>query len=112
PAESGRALESLLGACPYRRARVHVAGTCAGAVDACSEVARLGRRMHPIIVAAVRVTDWQRRELRIRQVVEAGDGDRDELAADLRNISPHERSHAALLAKQVMALPGGELVVR
>src|SRR5262249_44820070 len=40
------------------------------------------------------------------------DVDRDEVAADFRNMAAAERTQAAMLAEQVVALPGAELVVR
>src|SRR3954465_12942738 len=72
----------------------------------------LRRRVHPIIVAAVRIANRQCRELRIRHIVQTGDVDRDEIAADLRDMTAAEWPQAAMLAEQVMALLGGKLVVR
>src|SRR5207244_6623698 len=61
---------------------------------------------------AVGITDWQRGQFHIRHVVQAGDVDRDEVAADLRDMTAAERPQSALPAEQVMALHGTELVVR
>jgi len=52
---------------------------------------RLGRRVHPVIVAAAEEPHRQRRELGIRHVVEARDVDRDVGAADLRHMTAAKR---------------------
>src|SRR5262245_24371673 len=69
---------------------------------------RLGRLVPPVVGPAVHVPDRRGDELRRIKVVEAGKIDRDELAADLLDVSPAERDDAALLAER----PGYHLARR
>src|SRR5690606_24018400 len=75
------------------------------------QVPRLGRRVEPVVVAAVREAHGHVRELLVADVVERRDVDRDEVAADLLDVAGAERPHAAVLAEQVMTALRRELVV-
>src|SRR5258708_13659272 len=68
--------------------------------------------MHPVIAAPVGIIHWQVRQFGVRDVVQAGNIDRDEVASDFRNVSATEWLQAASTAEKMVALQGAELIVR
>lgn len=51
---------------------------------------RLRQRLHPFVVAAIEIADRQRHQLGIWRIVQAGDVDRYEIAADFRHVAMAE----------------------
>src|ERR1700733_12094573 len=72
---------------------------------------RLLRRTPPVIVFAVAVAHRRRDELFRRHVIERCQLNRDEVAADFRDVAARERTHAAMFAEQVMHAAAAELIV-
>src|SRR5262245_25024469 len=77
-----------------------------------SEVARLGGGRSPIIVAAVLVFDRSRRKLRRRCIVQAGEIDGIEGAAQHLRMAPPEGLDAAAAAEEMVNDVATELIVR
>src|SRR5262245_48616757 len=75
-----------------------------------SKVARLGRRMPPIIVAAVHVAHRRGDEFLWIEIVEAREIDRHEIATDFRNVTPAEWRDRALAMRALDRLVGRERV--
>src|SRR5690606_13384859 len=65
------------------------------------QMAGLGGRLRPAVVQAVEVGDRRIQQLGRAEVVEAGQVDRDEGAADLLDVAAAERADAAVTAEQV-----------
>lgn len=67
-----------------------------------SEVAVLCRRIPPCVVSAVRVAHWGLDKGGGIEVVEGGEIDGDEIAAELLHVAPHEGADAAVPAEGVV----------
>ena len=76
-----------------------------------SKMTGLGGGLPPRIVPAVGVSHWRCNELVGGHIVECAELDRYKVAADLLDVAAAEWAHAAMLAEQVMAALGRELIV-
>jgi hypothetical protein len=75
-----------------------IAGVAAVAAEI-SEVARFARRVPPIVVETVRVSNWRLREEFWIDFVETYESDRDEVAAGRVRVFARKRAHATMFAE-------------
>src|SRR5690349_7889083 len=71
----------------------------------------LGRPLPPEIVTAIAIVDRRGRQFLRGDIVQGGDLDRDEVAAQLGDVAVTEGAHAASRAESVMTAHRAELIV-
>jgi len=75
------------------------------------QMASLGGDFTPVVMPAIGISNWRSEQLRQVEIIQRGHLDRDVISAYFLNMAATERAYAAVLAEQVMATSGTELVV-
>src|SRR5688572_5580600 len=71
----------------------------------------LARRFPPLVVTAIRIFHGRGGQFGGIDPIEAGDLDRDIVPADFLEVSFLERTHTAVFAEKMRALPAAEAVI-